>query len=222
MYEEFGFWSKEERNYIFAEPAPLFYERINWGKDTRRDRMETLVALAQGFLPNRKGEAYPQVIFTSVKSLMTRTIPRRDFLLACSTLKTGSQTQVDALCRKWQEIGYSRTELVTASGQFSRRGGLVDIWPIHMENPVRVDFFGDEVDSIRTFDPASQRSIQVVPEVFLPPAGEVLGISIIRTRIPACACWSSTCHWRIRPPRRCWISCRRVPLSCWIMKLRCR
>ncbi len=175
MYEEFGFWSKDASNYIFAEPAPLFYEKINWGRDTRRDRMETLVALAQGFLPNRKDGDYPQVIFTSVKSLMTRTIPRRDFLMACSTLRTASQIQVDALCRKWVEIGYSRAELVTSAGQFSRRGGLVDIWPMHLEFPVRVDFFGDEIDSIRTFDPATQRSIQVVQEVFIPPASEVIG-----------------------------------------------
>ena len=175
MYEEFSFWSKDGRNYIFAEPAPLFYEKINWSSDIRRDRMETLVALAQGFLPNHKEEAYPQVIFTSVKSLMTRSIPRRDFLMACSTLRTGNQTQVDALCRKWVEIGYSRAELVTSAGQFSRRGGLVDIWPMVLEYPVRVDFFGDEVDSIRTFDPATQRSIQVVEEVFIPPASEVIG-----------------------------------------------
>jgi len=175
MYEEFSFWSKNGRNYIFAEPAPLFYEKINWGRDTRRDRMETLVALAQVYLPNRIDAAYPQVIFTSVKSLMTRTIPRREFLMACATLKTGSRTQVDALCRKWVEIGYAGAELVTSAGQFSRRGGLVDIWPMHLDNPVRVDFFGDEVDSIRTFDPATQRSIQVVQEVFIPPASELIG-----------------------------------------------
>jgi Transcription-repair coupling factor (superfamily II helicase) len=156
MYEEFGFWSKDGRNYIFAEPAPLFYEKINWGRDTRRDRMETLVALAQGYLPNRVEDSYPEVIFTSVKSLMTRSVPRRDFLMACSTLKTGSTHNVDALCRKWVEIGYNRAELVTGAGQFSRRGGLVDVWPMHLEFPVRIDFFGDEVDSIRTFDPVRQ------------------------------------------------------------------
>ncbi len=175
MYEEFNFWSKDGRNYIFAEPAPLFYEKINWGRDTRRDRMETLVALAQGFLPNRAEGNYPEVIFTSVKSLMTRSVPRRDFLMACSTLKTGSINNVDALCRKWMEIGYNRAELVTGAGQFSRRGGLVDVWPMHLEFPVRIDFFGDEVDSIRTFDPASQRSVQVVESVFIPPASEVIG-----------------------------------------------
>ena len=175
MYEEFSFWEAGERNFIFAEPTPLFYEKINWSRDTRSDRMETLVALGQAFLPGKKEEKLPQVIFTSVKSLMTRTIPRRDFLLACATLKTGSRTQLDALCRKWVEIGYSAAELVTSAGQFSRRGGLVDIWPTNMEHPVRVDFFGDEVDSIRSFDPASQRSIEVVESVFIPPASELVG-----------------------------------------------
>jgi transcription-repair coupling factor (superfamily II helicase) len=175
MYEEFSFWEAGDRNFIFAEPTPLFYEKVNWSRDTRSDRMETLVALAQAFLPGKKEEKLPQVIFTSVKSLMTRTIPRRDFLLACATLKTGSQIQLDALCRKWVDIGYSAAELVTSAGQFSRRGGLVDIWPTNMEYPVRVDFFGDEVDSIRSFDPASQRSIEVVESVFIPPASELVG-----------------------------------------------
>ena len=175
MYEEFGFWAAGDSNFIFAEPTPLFYEKINWSHDTRSDRMETLMALAQTFLPVRKNEAPPQVIFTSVKSLMTRTIPRRDFLLACATLKTGSQMQLDSLCRKWVEIGYSPIELVTSAGQFSRRGGLVDIWPTNLAHPVRVDYFGNEVDSIRSFDPATQRSIEVIDSVFVPPASELVG-----------------------------------------------
>ncbi|MDK2981448.1 MAG: hypothetical protein PWQ55_1795 [Chloroflexota bacterium] len=175
MYEEFSFWAAGDRNFIFAEPNPLFYEKINWSRDTRAERMETLVALAQGFLPGKKDDQLPQVIFTSVKSLMTRTIPRRDFLLACATLKTGSRVQLETLVRKWVEIGYNAAELVTSAGQFSRRGGLVDIWPTNLEHPVRVDFFGDEVDSIRSFDPASQRSIDKVPSVFIPPAGELVG-----------------------------------------------
>ena len=175
MYEEFEFWSKDGRNTIFAEPGPLFYEKINWGEDTRRERMETLVALAKSCLPGSKDSPLPQVIFTSVKSLMTRTIPRREFIKACSTLKTGSTMQLNDLCRKWVEIGYTPKELVTRAGQFSRRGGLVDIWPMQMENPVRVDFFGDEIDSMRTFDPASQRSIEMTTDIFIPPAGEVIG-----------------------------------------------
>ena len=175
MFEEYEFWSKDGRNTIFAEPAPLFYEKINWGDITRRERMETLVALAKSYIPSTKDSPPPEVIFTSVKSLMTRTIPRRKFIKACSTLKTGSQTHLDALCRNWVEMGYEPKELVTRTGQFSRRGGLVDIWPMQLEYPVRVDFFGDEVDSMRAFDPASQRSIEMVTEIFIPPAGEVIG-----------------------------------------------
>ena len=175
MYEEFTFWSQDGRNYIFAEPAPLFYEKINWSRETRGERMETLVALAQGFLPYRKEHPLPQVIFTSVKSLMTRTIPRREFLRACSTVKKGGQARLAELCLKWVEIGYSVKEIVTSAGQFSRRGGLVDIWPVHFEYPVRLDFFGDEVDSIRSFDPATQRSIEMIDKVFIPPAGELVG-----------------------------------------------
>ena len=51
----------------------------------------------------------------------------------------------------------------------------MDIWPTNLEHPVRVDFFGDEVDSIRSFDPATQRSIEMIDSVFIPPASELVG-----------------------------------------------
>ena len=175
MFEEYVFWSQSHENYIFAEPAPLFYEKINWGAETRRERMETLVSLTKSYLPGYQDAGTPEVIFTSMKSIMTLTIPRRKFIKACSTLRTGESKHLDELCRHWVEIGYTHAELVTSAGQFSRRGGLVDVWPIQMKNPVRVDFFGDEIDSMRVFDPASQRSIEKVTQVFIPPAGELIG-----------------------------------------------
>lgn len=177
MYEEYAFWSDSRENHIFAEPAALFYEKINWGKETRRERMETLVALTKSFLPGYKDAGTPEVIFTSIKSIMTRTVPRRVFIKACSTLNTGQSIHLDELCRQWVEVGYSPAELVTSAGQFSRRGGLVDIWPIQLENPVRVDFFGDEIDSMRSFDPASQRSIEKITQIFIPPASELIGFA---------------------------------------------
>jgi len=175
MYEEYDFWSSNPQHFVFAEPAPLFYEKIVWGQDTRRERIETLVSLAKTYLPKGSLESPNQVIFTSVKSVMTRTIPRREFLMACATLKVGSKTSIDGLCRKMVEIGFAPVDLVTNSGQFSRRGGLVDIWPMPAAQPLRIDFFGDEIDSIRSFDPASQRSLELLDEIFIAPANEVIG-----------------------------------------------
>jgi len=178
MYEEYAFWSCNPQQFVFAEPTPLFYEKIAWSQDTRRERIETLVSLSKTFLPKGNTENSTQIIFTSVKSLMTRTTPRREFLMACITLKVGGTTKIDALCRKWVEIGYTPVDLVTNTGQFSRRGGLLDIWPIHAAHPLRIDFFGDEIDSMRSFDPASQRSLELVDEIFIAPANEVIGAEL--------------------------------------------
>ena len=174
MHEEYEFWSDTGDHLIFAEPSPLFYERASWDLDTRKDRVQTLIALAKSHLPYQESEISNSVIFTSAKSIMTRTAPRRDFLTACSMLKSGSTIRMNELAQKWVEIGYTANEIVVSEGQFSRRGGLMDIWPVSSDLPLRIDFFGDEIESIRTFNPASQRSAEKMDELFIPPANEAI------------------------------------------------
>jgi len=176
MHEEYEFWSKTDDHLIFAEPSPLFYEKANWDADTRRDRLHTLVTLARSFLPYANSKSSKPVIFTSVKSIMTRTAPRRDFLTACSVLRVQTTTSMNALAQKWATIGYSATEIVVGEGQFSKRGGLMDIWPMNYEHPIRVDFFGEEIETIRSFDPATQRTIDSIEEIFIPPANEAIKV----------------------------------------------
>ena len=176
MHEEYAFWSKTDDHLIFSEPTPLFYEKANWDVDTRRDRLQSLVTLAKLFLPYQKSQSLNPVIFTSAKSIMTRTAPRRDFLSACSVLRVGTTTSINALAYKWVAIGYSAVEIVVSEGQFSKRGGLMDIWPVNYTSPIRVDFFGEEIETIRTFEPASQRTIDPVEEIFIPPANEAIKV----------------------------------------------
>jgi transcription-repair coupling factor (superfamily II helicase) len=107
---------------------------------------------------------------------MTRTAPRRDFLSACSVLRILTSTSMNALANKWVTIGYSPAEIVVSEGQFSKRGGLMDIWPVNYGNPIRVDFLGEEIETIRTFDPATQRTINSIEEIFIPPANEAINV----------------------------------------------
>lgn len=176
MHEEFGFWADINNTQIFAEPAPLFYEQASWDLDTRKDRLQTLISLARSHLPYERSDTTNEVILTSAKSIMTRTAPRRDFLAACSRLKCGSSISMTTLARKWVEIGYISNEIVVTEGQFSRRGGLMDIWPVSSDLPLRIDFFGDDIESIRTFHPATQRSAEKMDDVFIPPASEAISI----------------------------------------------
>ena len=96
LFDELGFWLNSARHH-FAEPNPLFYEQAAWGVATRRERLQTLTALAAYHLPFTPKPEVPPVFVTSARSLMTRTIPRRDFLKACRRISTGQTIQPDAL-----------------------------------------------------------------------------------------------------------------------------
>src|SRR5512138_2654796 len=85
LFDELGFWTKSPR-YHFGEPNPLFYEQAAWGVTTRRERLQTLTALASYHLPFAQKPEVPPIFVTSARSLMTRTLPRRDFLKACKRL----------------------------------------------------------------------------------------------------------------------------------------
>ena len=173
LYDELGFWIKSPR-YHFAEPNPLFYEQAAWGVTTRRDRLQTLTALSSYHLPFAQKPEIPPVFVASVRSLMTRTLPRRDFLKACKKLSVNQTIQPDTLLRSWAEIGYQRVNTVLEPGQFSSRGGILDIWATSEAMPVRLDFFGDEIETMRRFDPASQRTIEKLEALLTTPAREYI------------------------------------------------
>ncbi|MBK9208454.1 MAG: transcription-repair coupling factor [Anaerolineales bacterium] len=177
LFDELGFWVKSPR-YLFAEPNPLFYEEAAWGVSTRRDRLQVLTALSAYHLPFAKKPELPPIIVTSARSLMTRTLPRRDFLKACKKISAGQTIQPDVLIREWARIGYQRVNTVLEPGQFSHRGGLLDVWPSIEANPVRLDFFGDEIETIRQFDPATQRTVEKLETILITPAREFLADTV--------------------------------------------
>ncbi|GAB4424033.1 MAG: transcription-repair coupling factor [Anaerolineales bacterium] len=173
LYDELEFWVQGKR-YLFGEPNPLFYEQAGWGVTTRRDRLAALTALAAYHLPFAEKPAIPPVILASARSLMTRTLPRQDYLRSCKKIAVEQVVQPETLLRSWARMGYQRVDTVLEAGQFSHRGGLLDIWPASEPQPVRLDFFGDEIEVIRRFDPASQRTIEKLESVLITPAREFL------------------------------------------------
>ncbi len=173
MFDELGFWVKSPR-LLFAEPNPLFYEEAAWGVTTRRERLQTLTTLSTYHLPFTPKPEIPPIIVTSVRSLMTRTLPRRDFLKACKKLSVSQTSQPDALMREWARIGYQRVNTVLEPGQFSGRGGILDVWAPTELNPARLDFFGDEIETIRSFDPATQRTLEKLESILITPSREFL------------------------------------------------
>ncbi|TLM97381.1 hypothetical protein FDZ73_25120, partial [bacterium] len=76
--------------------------------------------------------------------------------------------------RAWVDLGYEAVDTVLQHGQFSRRGGILDVWTPAEAFPVRIEFFGDEIDTLRQFDPGSQRTIRPMDDLLITPAREVL------------------------------------------------
>jgi transcription-repair coupling factor (superfamily II helicase) len=134
----------------------------------------TGVPLRQG-----SGQALPQaqsppLIVTSALSVMSRTVPRERFVAACHVLEPGMSAQPLELVRRWQGLGYEMEDVVEAVGQMGRRGGIVDIFSPCSQLPVRIEFSGNEIDSLRYFDPESQRSGSPVSMLLVTPAREFL------------------------------------------------
>lgn len=174
LLDELSFWAKDAPRFYFSEPTPLFYEQAAWGDNTRRDRLQALTALAVYHLPGAPKPDRPPIVITTVRALMTRTLPRRDFIKSSRTIKVNQSLPPDELARTWVDIGYEAADIVLEPGQFSRRGGILDIWPPAEPLPVRIEFFGDEIDLLRRFDPASQRTVTQLNQLLVTPARELL------------------------------------------------
>ncbi|MCB0091954.1 MAG: hypothetical protein KDE54_28885, partial [Caldilineaceae bacterium] len=88
--------------------------------------------------------------------------------------RTGSVVRLEQMTMNWVQTGYHAVEVVEEPGAFARRGGIVDIWPPNLDHPVRIDLFGDEIESLRVFDPATQRTERRISQVEIGPGCEAL------------------------------------------------
>jgi transcription-repair coupling factor (superfamily II helicase) len=174
LEEELPAWAPELEVFSFPDPNPLPYECAPWSPRTLRRRVTVLARLTAGRQPggNDEAEDRPTLILASARAAMTRTIAPRAFIANARWLKSGSTFRYNRLIELLSNNGYTHSSLVAEPGQFSRRGGILDLWPPAEEAPVRVEFFGDEIDSLRRFNPASQRSIKTLTQVRVTPARE--------------------------------------------------
>ena len=171
--EQLPVWSDTAEVLRFAEPGPLFYEYAPWSDTTISRRLAGLARLCPPPTAPTTSARQP-IIVASARALMQKTLPVREFRANSRVLKRGGQFDPEKLLRLLLSIGYEPTTITTQSGTFSRRGGIVDIFPAASERPVRVEFFGDEIESLRLFDPASQRSDRETDQIVITPAREAL------------------------------------------------
>ena len=168
------------RLHRLPEPTPLPYDRGPWSDRTRAGRLAALADLIAGQHPLVPAADMPPLIVASARAFLQKTLPKRRFIAGTRVLRVGQTLDLEKSLAGWQEIGYEPVSVVEAAGQFSRRGGILDIFPIAAAHPVRVELFGDEVDTMRAFDPTTQRSTapadgQSGPQsVVITPAREAL------------------------------------------------
>ena len=173
-------WLPADRQPLrFPEPTPLPFERGPWSDRTIQGRLAVLSALMAGQHPMMPAPAHPPLILTSARAFLQKTLPKRRFVAATRALRVGQILDLDKTMGMWREIGFDQTSVVDAPGQVSQRGGIIDIFPMNAPYPVRIELFGDEIDTMRYFDPATQRSIEVngssaVERVMITPAREAL------------------------------------------------
>lgn len=171
--------------FLFPAPDLLPYERIAPDPTIVGERLRVLASLGIGGQWSGTREQAAQraltpgshsstpIIITSVLALMQPTMSPDDLAYALKTLKRGEQVDLHKLLKHLIDLGYEAVAMVDAPGQFSRRGGIVDVYPPTSTLPVRIEFFGDEIDSIRVFNPLTQRSEKQAEVVTIPPSSEM-------------------------------------------------
>ena len=150
---------------FFPEWQNFFYEGISPTKEIVAERMTCLGQLLDGRCTT---------IVTSIKALMHRIAPKSVLSAFFETLRVGDETAPDEIVALLLRGGYQRVSLVEVKGEFARRGDILDVYPLIADNPIRIDFWGDKIDAIRTFDLSSQRSIADLQSVVLSPMREVI------------------------------------------------
>jgi transcription-repair coupling factor (superfamily II helicase) len=164
--EELAAWVGDAGAVAVLEPrTALAYERSELVADETAARVAALSAW-------RSGQA--RILVASVQALLQHTIAPDDLPDKPLELRVGARVAQSALLRELLQLGYAPVLEVAGRGEFARRGGIVDVFPPSAELPVRIESFGDEIDSLRAFDPTDQRTTGKVDRVVLLPASEFL------------------------------------------------
>ena len=144
------------------------YDRVSPNVDAVARRIDTLARLSAG--PGKGG----RVVLTTVAALLQRVPPRQVLAGASFSARVGGRMDVDGVVSFLNRNGYTRADTVMEPGEYAVRGGIVDLFPPGTPEPVRLDFFGDDLESIRSFDPMSQRTTGKLDSFALAPVSEVL------------------------------------------------
>ncbi len=163
---------------LFYPPWEIFpHEEKLPPADVISDRLQTLIALAG---ESKVQSPKSKIIVTSVSALLQKTFPPEEIQKRTRALKRDDKIAPLDLIEFLEEQGYEPEAQVSQKGEIALRGGILDVFPPTSPWPVRLEFFGDELESLREFDPLTQVSRGEIVSITLPPAGE---LGILKNRI---------------------------------------
>ncbi len=165
-----GFFAPDVRVIYFPAWDCLPYDRISPHGDIVAQRVAALCGLVKW---QKDAARYPRLLLTTINAVAQRVTPQSALQDALFDLKAGALLDQDKFRTFLQGNGYLRGDTVREAGEYAFRGSIVDIFPAGHEEPLRIDLFGDEIESIRSFDPSSQRSGAKLPGAALYPATEL-------------------------------------------------
>ena len=163
-YEDFNFFFGD-RALLFPYREVMLYDIEAGSRETAYARLDVLSRIIAGEY---------DVCVMSADSFIRKLLPSETFAGNIMNISTGDEVDTEELLTKLVRMGYKRTDTVYKKGEFASRGGIIDIYPVNSEYALRIEFFDVEIDSLRLFDPESQRSIETVDRYKIIPAEEIL------------------------------------------------
>lgn len=151
---------------LFTGKEFIFYEVEAYSTELVQQRLKVLDALHQ--------DPEGTIVVTSLQAVTQVTIPHEVYIKHRKTFEVGMQYDLQQMIEDFMVMGYERVDMIEGRGQFSVRGGIVDFYPLISDYAYRLEFFDDEIDSIRELDVMTQRSVDKVTKVHVSTAGEVL------------------------------------------------
>jgi transcription-repair coupling factor (superfamily II helicase) len=177
LLEEIPYFAPELSVHLLPDWETLPYDQFSPHPDLISDRLTTLYHITQNAC---------DVIIVPLATALIRLSPKAYLSANTFMLKKGQRLDLEALRQQCAEAGYHHVTQVISHGEFSVRGGLIDLFPMGSALPYRLDLFDDEIETIRTFDVDTQRSLYPVPEIRLLPAREFpldeIGIALFRSQ----------------------------------------
>jgi transcription-repair coupling factor (superfamily II helicase) len=171
LYDELQVWCPSLALLQYFPETDILVSECSASDDiATMERLRTLSTLTHS------GDISPDgprpLIISSALAAVIETVSRENFIASCHAVKVGMNVAPIQLIKQWQNIGYELENAVEVPGTMSRRGGIVDVFSPDSEFPARVEFLGNKVESIRSFDPKTQRSLNLVTSINIAPAKE--------------------------------------------------